>query len=219
MTSEVEAGPRERPILFALLSVAGAFALMLFVLWWAGQDPEAVVIGLPGRHDAPHDDSERLADCLDCHVPFVGTPGSRCLGPGCHGDLATGTPPKEGPAMPIRFHATLRKYACTNCHVEHTTVRSDRIFTHDIVPQDERRNCSRCHSGAGIPGHAGTDVIGCELCHQLNRFSGTQMVHARVANQACDVCHSAPRTVAHASVAGACSDCHTTEDWKPKLAN
>jgi hypothetical protein len=207
---------KERPILFALLSVAGAFALTTSVLWWAGEDPESVVIGLPGRHDAPVDGDDRTADCLDCHVPFVGTPGTRCLGPGCHGELATGTPPKEGPAMPIRFHATLRRYACTNCHVEHTTIRTTRIFTHDIVPRAERNECSRCHSGAGVPGHARTDAISCDLCHQLDRFKGTDMVHGRVAGHACDVCHDAPRTPGHESIAGACIDCHATDNWRPK---
>jgi hypothetical protein len=201
--------------------VAGAFALTLFVLWWAGKDPESVVIGLPGRHDAPDSDAsaDRLADCLDCHVPFVGTPGTRCLGPGCHGDLATGTPPLEGPAMPIRFHAALRKFACTNCHVEHTTLRTERIFTHDIVPQNARSACARCHTGAGITGHARTDVISCDLCHQLTEFKGTDMVHARVANHACDICHEVPKTPAHSSVAGACGDCHTSENWTPKAQN
>jgi hypothetical protein len=216
VSSEVEAGPRERPIWFAILSVSGAFALTLFVLWWAGRDPESVVIGLPGRHDAPQSETDRLADCLDCHVPFVGTPGSRCLGPGCHGDLATGTPPKEGPAMPIRFHASLRRYACTNCHLEHTTARTERIFTHDLIPTDARAACSRCHSGAGVAAHAATDALSCDLCHQLNRFTGTEMVHSRVANQACDLCHVAPKTAAHASVAGACSDCHGIDSWRPK---
>ncbi len=213
---EADAGPRERPILFALLTVAGALALTLFFLWWAGQDPEAVVIGLPGRHDAPTDGADRLADCLDCHVPFVGTPGSRCLGPGCHGDLATGTPPKEGPAMPIRFHVSLRKYACTNCHVEHTTLRRDRVFTHDLIPKSSRGTCTRCHSGEGVPSHARTDAIGCDLCHQLTHFNQTVMVHSRVVNQACDVCHAVPKTPEHASIAGTCSDCHTTENWTPK---
>jgi hypothetical protein len=209
---------KERPILFALLSVAGALALTLFILWWAGEDPESVVIGLPGRHDAPTDDRDRMADCLDCHVPFVGTPGSRCLGPGCHGELATGTPPKEGPAMPIRFHATLRKFACNNCHVEHTTLRSDRIFTHDLIPSEARGACSRCHSGANVSGHADTDAISCDLCHQLDKFTGTEMVHGRVAGHACDVCHASPKTPTHASIAGACTECHVTDSWAPKTA-
>lgn len=207
---------KERPILFALSSAALALFITASMLWWASQDPESVVIGLPGRHDAPSTAKQRLADCLDCHVPFVGTPGSRCLGPGCHGELATGTPPKDGPAMPIRFHAALRDTACTRCHEEHTVDRSAREFSHRLIPESTRRNCSVCHSGRDVSGHARTDAISCDLCHRYDRFEGTQMSHERVVDQPCDVCHVTPKDEAHASVAGACTDCHDSKSWSPR---
>src|SRR5207249_3355172 len=109
----------DRPVAFAIGAAGIAAVISLSVLVWAQASPETVLIGLEGRHDHDAAKSERLAACLDCHVPFVGTPGSRCLGPGCHGELATGTPPKDGKAMPIRFHAALRDQPCGLCHVEH----------------------------------------------------------------------------------------------------
>jgi hypothetical protein len=204
----------DRPILFAMLSAAGALALTAGVLWWAQSDPEGVVIGMEGRHDAERAQSERLADCLDCHVPFVGTPGSRCLGPGCHGELATGTPPRDGPAMPIRFHAALRDEPCNTCHVEHTDQpRKARKFDHAMIPKKPRADCARCHSGAEVKSHARTDAIGCDVCHGLETFDDTEMDHKKVANHACDVCHAAPKNEVHATVAGACTDCHNSEGW------
>lgn len=206
----------ERPILFAMASGALAFLLTASMLFWATRDPESVVIGLPGRHDAPYDTTARLADCLDCHVPFVGTPGSRCLGPGCHGELATGTPPKDGPAMPIRFHAALRDTACTRCHEEHAKERPERIFSHALIPKEPRSHCSLCHSGRNVKGHARTDAISCDVCHGFDQFEKTEMDHERVVDHPCDVCHVAPKDEAHASVAGACTDCHDSESWQPR---
>lgn len=202
---------RERPLLFTL--AAGLFALGLSagMLWWAYSTPESVLIGRPGRHDAVSDRS-RLADCLDCHVPFVGTPGSRCLGPGCHGALATGTPPRDGPAMPVRFHVVLREYDCRRCHIEHAPAKPPAPFAHAIIPADSRGRCSDCHL-AGRAAHARTDAVSCDLCHGLERWRGASMVHERVRNQPCDLCHAAPTTPAHASVAGACDNCHGSGDW------
>src|SRR5262245_21032951 len=144
----MEAGqsrPTDRPFAFALATAVGALLITAIMLLWGEASPETVLIGLEGRHDAPSG-GERLATCLDCHVPFVGTPGSRCLGPGCHGDLATGTPPREGAAMPIRFHAVLREEPCGSCHQEHVTERvetSTRTFAHSIIPASMRERCAR----------------------------------------------------------------------------
>ncbi len=204
---------RERPLLFTLGTTLLAIGLSAAMLWWAYTTPEAVLIGRPGRHDA-RVGAARLADCLDCHVPFVGTPGSRCLGPGCHGDLATGTPPRDGPAMPVRFHAALRAYECSQCHVEHApwTEAPDAKFSHTVVPTDARADCARCHR-AVRENHARTDAVSCDLCHGLERWKGAQIAHERVKDQPCDLCHAAPSTQTHATVAGACDNCHGTSAW------
>jgi hypothetical protein len=76
---------REHPYVFAAASLIAGAAATAGLLWAASHQPERVVIGLGGRHDGQ---SERLAGCLDCHVPFFGTPGSRCLSPGCHVDIS-----------------------------------------------------------------------------------------------------------------------------------
>ncbi len=213
-------GPKrkEHPLLFATFSIGLAVGFVALTLFWAYENPERVLIGLPGRHDTRANASaSRLAQCLDCHVPFVGTPGTRCLGPGCHGDLATGTPPKEGPAMPVRFHVALREHPCGTCHQEHTAnparTSSTAAFEHAIIPSKSQRLCSRCHSGAKMPNHAKTNAVSCDLCHQLDRFKGARMIHGRVASHPCDLCHVAPPTEAHASVAGTCSDCHVIQAW------
>ncbi|MCK6551016.1 hypothetical protein L6R52_34585 [Myxococcota bacterium] len=208
----------DRPFVFALGTSVLALGITAGVMWWGRESPERVLIGLEGRHDGPAG-GERLAACLDCHVPFVGTPGSRCLGPGCHGELATGTPPRDGPAMPIRFHAVLRDQPCALCHEEHVELgarTSTRTFGHALIPEAPRALCARCHSGAALPSHAATDAVACSLCHGTERWSDVTIDHAKVATQACDLCHHAPEDTAHASIAGNCQECHTSDRWQAK---
>ena len=207
----------ERPYIFALLTLLTGVVVSGIVVLIASLSPEAMLIGLDGRHDAPAT-GPRLAACLDCHVPFVGSPGSRCLSPGCHGELATGTPPRTGPAMPVRFHVALRGVDCGGCHVEHgpASDRKGRPFAHALIPTARRAACARCHSAATEPNHTTTDAVQCDRCHTFDAWSGVTMKHDNVWQHACDICHVPPATPAHASVAGTCNACHTTEDWTPK---
>lgn len=211
---------RDKPFAFAIASVVFALVVACVVLLWAQESPERVLIGLSGRHDGK-DGGERLAACLDCHVPFVGTPGSRCLGPGCHGELATGAPPKGGPAMPIRFHVVLREAPCGTCHDEHVegdAETSRRSFTHAIIPRPEHDRCVSCHSGAGVRSHPKTDAVNCRSCHETQSWRDTRIDHAVVLHQPCDLCHVAPPTDPHASIAGTCAECHVAGGWKAKPA-
>lgn len=210
----------DKPYVFAVFTTFIAIIVTLLMLLWGQSSPEQVLIGLPGRHDGP-EGGERLAACLDCHVPFVGTPGSRCLGPGCHGALATGTPPREGPAMPIRFHAVLREVPCSLCHVEHVDgdeTAARRTFTHDMIPVGHRAECSRCHLGATLESHATTDAVECSLCHDTGAWRGARVAHTKVAIQPCDLCHAAPEDERHASIAGSCFECHTPTTWDERPA-
>jgi hypothetical protein len=211
-----EGQAKDKPIAFALFTIVVAVVAASGVLFWAEASPEQVLIGLEGRHDGQRG-SPRLAACLDCHVPFVGTPSSRCLGPGCHGELATGTPPKEGPAMPIRFHVALRDQACGSCHEEHPNrgkpIATPRELTHSIIPKTARERCIRCHSGASQKSHSATDAVSCDLCHDSKDWRHVRIEHARVQQHACDLCHAAPATEVHASIAGACTECHRTDGW------
>jgi len=199
----------DRPVLIALLAIGLGILCTGALLSWAAHDPATVIVGQTGRHDQIGD-----ATCLDCHVPFEGTPSSRCLGPGCHGDLATGTPPRTGPAMPMRFHVALRGHACGQCHSEHV---EDVIvaFDHARIPDKVQARCRTCHLGDNIPNHARTDAVSCNVCHNLKSWTGSPMTHERVAQQACDLCHRRPETDSHASVAGTCTECHTASDWTP----
>lgn len=189
-------------MLLAALSLLLAVLATGGLLEWARRDPAAVVVGAKGRHDGPQG-----ATCLDCHVPFEGTPSSRCLAPGCHGELATGTPPRTGPAMPLRFHVAVRKLPCGSCHVEHAPQPVG--FAHELVPAELQRRCDGCHPGEGVQSHARTDAVSCDLCHSQQSWRDATMVHERVSQQPCDLCHRRPETEAHASVAGACNDCHS----------
>lgn len=199
----------DRPVLLAALAVGLAGLSTAGLMVWAAHDPAAVVVGQPGRHDRGGG-----ATCLDCHVPFEGTPSSRCLAPGCHGDLATGTPPRDGPAMPMRFHVALRSQPCGQCHSEHV---EDIIvaFDHGRIPSEVQPRCRVCHLGEGVRAHARTDAVSCDVCHNLTSWKGSPMEHGRVSQQACDLCHRRPETESHASVAGTCTDCHTATDWTP----
>lgn len=238
-------GP-ERPYLLALASALGAIAVGGAVLAWGTAQPERVVVGRAGHHDgrvrggggsvplgAPSGDDPgahdgrvgsaaggRHAACLDCHVPFVGTPASRCLGPGCHGELATGSPPKTGPAMPVRFHVALRDEPCELCHAEHDDQpdAAPRAFTHALIPEPRRTECRRCHGAATVPAHSRTDAVGCGTCHGLQAWTGTPVDHAVVAAVHCDVCHQAPSTPTHGTLAGTCGTCHETASWTPRAA-
>ncbi len=217
MPEASRSAPKDKPYAFALLTGVVAVVITIIMLLWGGASPEAVLIGREGVHDGQ--DGERLAACLDCHVPFVGTPGSRCLGPGCHGDLATGTPPRDGPAMPVRFHTVLRDRPCGMCHEEHVALgagTSSRAFSHSLIPEDAVTECHRCHSGGGVPGHATADAVQCSRCHEHTRWNGIAIDHSRVSNAACDLCHAAPETETHASVAGTCQECHESNNWSPK---
>jgi len=216
MASEPKSKRPERPYAFAILCVLIAFVVSGALIAWGWNSPEMVLVGKQGKHDPAIGQTQRLAGCLDCHVPFIGTPGSRCLSPSCHGALATGTPPRDGPAMPVRFHAALANIECNHCHVEHGEARRAKssAFNHSIIPESGRTQCSRCHSGARQSSHSQTDAIECSLCHDIDQWPTENIDHRRVWTHACDVCHVAPTTQAHASVAGTCSTCHETTSWR-----
>ncbi|MEO1335794.1 MAG: hypothetical protein AAFV29_09115, partial [Myxococcota bacterium] len=191
---------QERPwrvVVWATVCASLATAGVLYMLRTA---PVFTLIGRSGQHERP---VQRLAECLDCHVPFVGTPASRCLSPGCHGALATGTPPTDGPAMPVRFHVALRDLTCGRCHEEHRPSPERRQFDHRIIPTAARTDCRRCHHAAQ-PAHASGDTVACGRCHTYSAWAGIQIEHQRVADEACDVCHKAPENRRHAAVAGTC---------------
>jgi hypothetical protein len=214
MVNESNEKKVERPYAFAILSGLAAIVLCGGLIFWAWSSPEFVLVGKQGKHDGRSDD--RLAGCLDCHVPFIGTPGSRCLSPACHGPLATGTPPQTGPAMPVRFHAALNTIECSQCHQEHDeTTTQVKVFSHEIIPEEQRKQCSRCHSGTRQKSHARTNAIECAQCHGIETWASKVMDHRRIWTHACDVCHVAPETTTHRSVAGTCSSCHETTSWKP----
>lgn len=178
---------------------------------WALRDPVRVLVGSQGRHDAPPHRPQPAA-CLDCHVPFLGTPTSRCLAPGCHASLVTGTPPKTGPAMPVRFHSVLRDLSCQSCHGEHQRGISLVPFRHQIIPTPQEQACFRCHSGARRPKHARTDAIACGTCHSTDNWAGTKMSHEKVTNAPCALCHRPPDIAGHPANDG-CIECHETNRW------
>jgi hypothetical protein len=186
------------------------------VFAWGSARPEALLVGRAGHHDGPPA-GERHAACLDCHVPFVGTPASRCLGPSCHGELATGSPPKTGAAMPVRFHVALRDEPCELCHAEHDRQvgAPARAFAHSLIPEARRGECRRCHSGTPVPAHSRTDAVSCATCHTLEAWRGAPIDHTKVNEIHCDGCHSAPATPAHGALAGNCDGCHGTSSWAP----
>ena len=205
----------DRPWRFLLLTVACALAAAALTGWALRAHPGFALVGQPGQHDQR---GASAAACLDCHVPFVGTPASRCLSPGCHGNLATGTPPRTGPAMPVRFHVALRDEACGRCHEEHRTTRP-RVFDHRLIPSEKRSACRRCHYGEGQKSHARNDAVSCGSCHGWTTWGGAYMDHRRVQKEACELCHAGPKTDRHQAVAGTCDACHQTSDWTPRATD
>ena len=208
MPSKEQAAP-DRPWWFLVWTTFFVVTATAGTVWAIRSAPDAMLVGQPGRHDI----AGAAAACLDCHVPFVGSPASRCLSPGCHGDLATGTPPRDGPAMPVRFHVALRDLPCGRCHEEHRTLPTARLFDHRLIPDVERQACRRCHHAESQANHARMDAVACGTCHGESTWKGSEMNHARVSDQPCELCHARPTTRRHAAVAGTCDDCHTTTDW------
>lgn len=189
--------------------VAGAGALLLSL-----NDPQKMLVGQPGWHDAVSDSAPGKAACLDCHVPFVGTPRSRCLAPGCHDTLATGTPPRDGPAMPIRYHAALVKAPCQRCHDEHGQASlSQAVDYHELLPDDVEERCRSCHQGSAVTGHARTDAVNCSTCHETSKWRPSAPRHDLVSKHPCDLCHGPPQNDVHNDITGTCSDCHKTSGW------
>ena len=220
MTNDNKKVASERPYAFAVLAIFVAALVCGGLVSWAVSSPEVVVIGASGQHDGPPD-GDRLAGCLDCHVPFLGSPGSRCLTPSCHGNLATGIPPRTGSAMPVRFHVALNSLECSNCHNEHGE-RSPKAakgqFSHSIIPSGHKEQCSHCHSGSSFSGHSSTDSVACSKCHTLESWKVAAVDHQAIWEHACDVCHVIPKETEHITVAGTCSSCHTTVNWKSKTS-
>ncbi|MEE2901083.1 MAG: hypothetical protein VYC39_02080 [Myxococcota bacterium] len=220
MTVENQKVTSERPYAFAVLALFTALLMCGGFVAWAISSPELVVIGAAGQHDGPLN-GERLAGCLDCHVPFLGSPGSRCLTPSCHGNLATGIPPRTGSAMPVRFHVALNRLECSNCHNEHgkqpPKVAQDQ-FSHDIIPNETRAQCAQCHSGARHSDHSSTDSVPCSKCHGLESWDVASVNHQAIWEHACDVCHVTPEGKEHVTVAGTCSSCHSTSTWKTQTS-
>lgn len=189
-----------RGLVVALGTLGLAMATGLFYL---GARPGPALLTEPGPHGAGQ------AACLDCHVPFSGTPSTRCLGPGCHSALATGTPPRDGPALPVRYHVAVRKLSCQRCHEAHRT--EARVVTpHGTLDRPLLEQlCVRCHSGRHLESHAKTDEIGCWTCHALDSWALPTPKHGTVAQVPCEVCHTAPRTDHPAP--DSCERCHALD--------
>lgn len=114
------------------------------------------------------------AACLDCHVPFSGTPSTRCLGPSCHGALATGTPPRDGPVLPVRYHVVLRGEDCGQCHEEHADRDTATGDPHrGMALEVLRSKCDQCHLDAGPPSHPRTEGS-CGRCHTLETWENAR---------------------------------------------
>ncbi|MCC7381813.1 MAG: hypothetical protein IT384_08290 [Deltaproteobacteria bacterium] len=207
----------EHPYALAAGSLALAAGAVTALLVLAVQRPARTLVGVAGHHDPPATNEPR-AECLDCHVPFLGTPASRCLSPGCHGELATGAPPRGGPAMPVRFHVAVRGEPCGRCHREHTGTSSEGLaFSHAALLPRVRDDCVRCHSGAQVSSHSTTDAVPCASCHATTAWSVAAReidLHQRVDGLHCDVCHRAPSDAVHAATAGLCSTCHGLSTWR-----
>lgn len=129
--------------------------------------PHAVLS--PGEVAEGHAAIER--DCFACHSPFRG-PDGRCTT--CHEPAEI-----ESPGRP-RFHEALLDRACSACHTDHEgrhAPRAVREFRHDLLREDVREECARCHVPPADGNHQGLRGK-CAACHRTDRWKPSTFHHA-----------------------------------------
>ena len=194
-------------------------ANLLACLWLVLRYPHLMIS--PGETlDVHHKIAE---DCFACHSPFSGSDEHKCID--CHALDQIGLTSTEGVAIAreedsVAFHQKLLSNNCMGCHKEHHGLFEIQLvpyFSHQLLKQSLRDDCSGCHQVPDEDDHHAT-ADNCSVCHGSDAWQPARFDHGRLEGQparTCASCHQAPDDKLHRQFSGQCQRCHGTEAWEP----
>jgi hypothetical protein len=168
--------------------------------------------------------AELATDCFACHTPWRGIAPSRCVT--CHALPDIGLRTSKGVLLSKKtaktsFHQELIEQNCVACHSDHAgpqlTEHSRKQFSHALLRTVIREKCETCHAAPQNTIHREL-TIGCNQCHQPDRWKPASFEHAlltKVVLDRCENCHKGPSDTLHRQITGNCQQCHSTKGWKP----
>ncbi len=165
-----------------------------------------------------------VTDCFACHTPFLRSSPKNCIA--CHKVQEIGKfqttggkiPEKEGS---VAFHQKLTEQDCVACHSDHQGMKVYRKihhFSHQLVLEAVRKECSSCHEKPDDRLHEKLK-LNCDACHTQDEWKPASFGHEQyfrsVGNKECTGCHQKPDDRAHRQLKGQCDTCHGLNKWKP----
>ena len=160
----------------------------------------------PGKLHRSHAFLEGVQNCSECHGTDRKLVAEKCLA--CHRLIKSGLDNRTG------LHGSQGYQQCQTCHVEH----HGRDFAL-IYWKDGQKTFNHSLTGFTLDGkHIGED---CRRCHIRKFIVDTALLAQDKTNpdstymglaRTCSSCHSDEH---RGQITAACSDCHSTAEWKP----
>ncbi|MBF0611041.1 MAG: class III cytochrome C family protein [Magnetococcales bacterium] len=193
----------------------GVIALLVFIY------PHLMIS--PGSLIKGHAILER--DCFACHTPLFGASEGKCVA--CHKVKDIGMTTSKGVPLTekktkVPFHQKLLGQDCVACHSDHAGIAKFRVsgrFSHQLLEETTRSQCTICHQRPGDSLHRQASER-CNQCHGMNKWKPAQFNHDLLSldqRGQCANCHKtkAPADTLHRQAGEKCALCHTVTKWKP----
>ncbi|MCK4951699.1 MAG: cytochrome c3 family protein, partial [Gammaproteobacteria bacterium] len=176
----------------------------------------------PGKLLDGHQDL--TTDCFACHTPFLRSSPKNCMA--CHkpkeiGKLKTTGEKIIKQADTVAFHQKLIEQDCVACHSDHQGLKVYRKihhFSHQLVMESVRKECSSCHKNPDDRLHKKLK-LNCNECHTSDEWKPTSFEHEKyfrsVGSKQCTGCHQKPDDRLHKKLDVGCGTCHSLDKWKP----
>ncbi|MCK5092520.1 MAG: class III cytochrome C family protein [Gammaproteobacteria bacterium] len=176
----------------------------------------------PGKLLDGHQDL--TTDCFACHTPFLRSSPKNCMA--CHkpkeiGKLKTTGEKIIKQADAVAFHQKLIEQDCVACHSDHQGLKVYRKihhFSHQLVMESVRKECSSCHKNPDDRLHKKLK-LNCNVCHTSDEWKPASFEHEKyfrsVGSKQCTGCHQKPDDRLHRQLKGKCDICHSLDKWKP----
>jgi len=214
---------KKRPILWIVIGLNLVVLVALAFVY-----PHLMVS--PGALVKGH--AELTTDCFACHAAWRGASSDNCIE--CHAVADVGLRTTKGVVIAKEavtgalkgtikgsFHQELVEQDCMACHSDHQgpklTQRSRRPFSHVLLKEAIRGQCSACHASPKDTVHRDL-MLECGQCHDSRAWKPAHFEHALLAKpvlERCETCHNGPKDRLHRQVQGRCGTCHQTQAWKP----